>query len=256
MSENESLFKKVVFVLKDFFNPKEWVATLRSIPSLVLTLCVIANTMMNILANKSIINLPYLVQDAGLLFSWVGFLAGDLVVRGFGTKNSLRVSITTLVVSLLISCLLLAVSYIPGEWSPIYNYDESYSEVINESINSIIGNQWYVILGSALASLCGLIINNVTQGTLLKVIIKKHGDHYPGYLIAGGLSTIIGQFIDNLIFALVISVNFFGWTYKQVLMCSLMGALVELVCEMVFTPITYKISQNWKKNGIGIEWIK
>ena len=39
-------------------------------------------------------------------------------------------------------------------------------------------------------------------------------------------------------------------------MCSLLGALVELVVEMIFTPLTYKISQNWAKNKIGQDWMK
>lgn len=257
MSENEQQTKKGFFyVLKDFFNPKEWIKTLRSIPSVVFALCVLANVLMNILANKSIINLPYLVQDAGIIMSWVGFLAGDLIVRAFGTKNAIRVNITCLLLSLFVSALLLIVSFVPGEWSPVYEYAEEYADMINSSINEIIANQWYVILGSALASLVGLITNNLIQGTMLKAIIKKHGDHYIGYLFASAISTIFGQFLDNLVFAAVISLHFFGWTVAQVFMCSLFGALLELVLEMIFTPITYRISLNWKKNGIGTEWIE
>lgn len=256
MSENEEQKKGLFYVLKDFFNPHEWIKTLRSIPAVIFALCVLANVLMNILANKSIINLPYLVQDAGIVLSWIGFLAGDLLVRAFGTKNAIRANITALLISIFISGLLLATSLIPGDWSPVFENGEEYTEVINSSINEIIANQWYVILGSALASTVGLISNNLIQGTMLKSLIKKHGDHYIGYLFASAMSTIVGQFLDNLVFASVISLHFFGWTVTQVFMCSIFGALLELVVEMVFTPLTYRISLNWQKNGIGTEWIK
>ena len=241
--------KKLLLNIKDLFNIKEWFRDLKSIPSLLLTFCILASVLMNILANKSIINLPYLVQDAGLFFSWMGFLAGDLVVKTFGTKTSIRVSITTIIISLFISVILIVASIVPGIWSSSYNNDGTINESINIAINSVIGNVWYVIIGSAIASFIGLISNNLIQGSLLKFFEKRN--NYFTFLIASTTSTIIGQFLDNLIFALIVSINFFGWSIEQALMCSLFGALVELIFEVIFTPITYRISLKWEKEGFG-----
>ena len=243
---------------KDFFNPKDWIKTLRSVPAMALALITVATVLMNILANKSIIEIPrsgngdyWLVQDAGIIMSWVGFLVGDLLVKNFGPKNAIRVNLTCLGMSLFISALLAIVGVIPGTWSASY----SFTGQINEALNATMGNVWYVILGSALASAVGLIINGITQGLLLKKIEKKHGDRYWGFFVASAGSTMIGQFIDNFVFAAIVSVPFFGWSWFSVFACSFFGMVVELIFELIFSPLTYKISKNWKKNHIGEYWM-
>lgn len=255
----KQFFKNLGHEIVDFFNPKEWIKTLRSIPSLALALITVATVLMNILANKSIINLPWLIQDAGILMSWVGFLVGDLLVKAFGSKNAIRVNLTCLAISLFISGLLAIVPVVPGDWSPVFDPSINSGDIgsnINAAVNSVMGNVWYVILGSAVASAVGLIVNGLTQGLLIKKIETKHGDKYWGFFVASASSTMIGQILDNMVFAALVSVKFFGWTWNQVLVCSICGAIVELIVEMVFSPLTYKISKNWKKNGIGTEWIK
>lgn len=255
----KQFFKHLGHEIVDFFNPKEWLKTLRSIPSLALALITVATVLMNILANKSIINLPWLIQDAGILMSWVGFLVGDLLVKAFGSKNAIRVNLTCLGISLFISGLLAIVAVVPGEWSPVFDPTINPGDLgsnINAAVNSVMGNVWYVIFGSAVASAVGLVINGLTQGLLIKKIETKHGDKYWGFFVASAASTMIGQIIDNMVFALLVSVKFFGWTWTQVMVCSLTGAIFELIIELVFSPLTYRISKNWKKNGIGTEWIK
>lgn len=255
----KQFFKHLGHEIVDFFNPKEWLKTLRSVPSLALALITVATVLMNILANKSIINLPWLIQDAGILMSWVGFLVGDLLVKAFGSKNAIRVNLTCLGISLFISGLLAIVAVVPGEWSPVFDPTINPGDLgsnINAAVNSVMGNVWYVILGSAVASAVGLVVNGLTQGLLIKKIETKHGDKYWGFFVASAASTMIGQIIDNMVFALLVSVKFFGWTWTQVMVCSLTGAIFELIIELVFSPLTYKISRNWKKNGIGTEWMK
>lgn len=274
----KNLIKKIWSFLVDFFNPKEWTKLLRSVPAVALALIFVANVLMNILAAKSIINVPatfastnwftngsnmWIVQDAGIIVSWIGFLIGDLLVKAFGSKNAIRINITSLVLSLFISLLLIGVANVSGEWSPIWNealnpsFDPASGEalIINGALNEVIGNVWYVILGSAAATFVGILVNNITHGILLKKMIKKHGDHYFGYFVAAGASTVFGQVIDNIVFAVLVGMTFFGWSLFSVLMCSLLGGLVELVAEMLFTPLTYKISKNWAKNKIGQEWM-
>lgn len=272
----KNLIKKSWSFLADFFNPKEWAKLLRSVPAVALALIFVANVLMNILAAKSIINVPatfastnwfiggeghdfWLIQDAGLIVSWIGFLVGDLLVKAFGSKNAIRINITSLVLSLFISLLLIGVSKVPGNWSPSFDINGNLlpeAGIINGGLDAVIGNVWFVILGSAAATFVGILVNNITHGILLKKMIKKHGDSYFGYFVAAGASTVFGQVIDNIVFAVLVGIPFFGWSLFSVLMCSLLGGLVELVAEMIFTPLTYKISQNWAKNKIGQDWMK
>lgn len=258
MTKTKKFFSKIWSTLKDFFNPKEWIKTMRSVPAMALALITIATVLMNILANKSIIEIPrlgngdyWIVQDAGIIMSWVGFLVGDLLVKNFGAKNAIRVNLTCLGISLFISAILAVAGAIPGTWSASYDFDGQ----VNEALNATMGNVWYVILGSALAAAVGLIVNGITQGLLLKKIESKHGDKYWGFLVASAGSTMIGQFVDNFVFASVVSVPFFGWSWFSVFACSFFGMIIELIVELVFSPLTYKISKNWKKNHIGEYWM-
>ena len=74
------------------------------------------------------------------------------------------------------------------------------------------------------------------------------------YAVRSYLSTAIGQFCDNLIFALVVSRVFFGWTLSQCFVCSVTGMLVELVLEVLFSPIGYRLCQSWHERDIGKEY--
>ena len=58
------------------------------------------------------------------------------------------------------------------------------------------------------------------------------------------ISTCIGQLVDNLTFALIVSRTFFGWTLSQCLTCALTGAVLELVFEVVFSPLGYRLTQS------------
>ncbi len=259
MTKVKTFFSNIWATLVDFFNIKDWIKTLRSIPSIVVALTVLANVLMNILANKSIINLPWLIQDAGVLMSWVGFLTGDLIVKAFGAKNGIRVNLTALIISLFISGLLAVVAIVPGDWSPVFDPTINTGDIgqtINASCNLIMGNVWYVILGSAVASAVSLICNGLSQGWLLKKLEKKQGDKYVGFFLASAGSTTLAQFIDNVVFASLVSVNFFGWTWKQVLVCSACGAIFELIIELVFTPLTYHIYKKWDAAHIGLKYME
>ena len=39
-------------------------------------------------------------------------------------------------------------------------------------------------------------------------------------------------------------------------MCSICGAVFELVAEMVFSPFGYKMCKKWEKDGLGKEYLE
>ena len=69
------------------------------------------------------------------------------------------------------------------------------------------------------------------------------------------ISTGIAQFVDNLIFAIVVSHVFFGWTWIQVLTCSFTGAVAELLCEILLSPVGYKVVRGWERENVGAAYI-
>ena len=49
--------------------------------------------------------------------------------------------------------------------------------------------------------------------------------------------------------------NGFNWTFMQCLMCALTGATLELIMEVLFSPIRYKVVTKWKKENLGKEYL-
>jgi len=77
------------------------------------------------------------------------------------------------------------------------------------------------------------------------------------------ISTFIGQFLDNFIFSIIVFVFFapifwdgFCWTVLQCSTCALTGALAELLMEIIFSPIGYRITQKWKSEDIGRDYFE
>ena len=84
----------------------------------------------------------------------------------------------------------------------------------------------------------------------------KNKHEFKAYAVSSYASTMLGQFVDNLVFALVFTVPAFGISFLPTLMFALTGAIVELICQVIFSPIGYKVANNWKEQGIGDEYLK
>ena len=221
---------------------------LRSIPASVVALFVISVIAMNILANKTLVQTDYLALDGGILISWLSFLSMDIVVKHFGPKASNRMSIFAVLVNLLVCLIFFIASVIPS------NADD-YS-----AFNQIIGGTWFSLLSSTIAFISSALINNGLNFTVGK-LFKKNPDGKLAFFTRSYVSTFIAQFADNLIFAILtfmifapIFWNGFHWTFIQCVTCSLLGALLELVMEVVFSPIGYYVCKKWKQSNVGEQY--
>lgn len=232
---------------------KEFKLLLGSIPvlSLFFVLSVIA---MNLLANKSInSSYKYLALDCGVTVSWVAFLVMDIVSKHFGPKAATELSIFAILINAVFALIMFIGSVIPGAWGE--SYVEAGSEMINTALNNTFGGTWYVLLGSTVAFIVSAIINNFTNYGIGK-LFKKNPDSVIAYISRSYVSTAIGQFADNITFAFLVSKIFFGWTILQCVACAFIGMIIELLCEVLFSGIGYKICQNFKKNDVGKEYFE
>ena len=229
---------------------KETVLLLRTIPSVVVALFVVSVITMNLLANKTLVQTEYLAIDGGILVSWLSFMFMDIVTKHFGPKAATRLSIFAMLVNLLACLIFYVVSIIPS------NADD-YSK-----FNEIFGGTWFILLSSSIAFLCSAIINNVMNWVIGKAF-KKNPDGKLAFVTRSYVSTFIGQFCDNLIFAILTFMLFapifwdgFHWTFVQCVTCSLIGAGLELILEVVFSPFGYWVCKNWKKQNIGHQYFE
>ncbi len=226
---------------------------LKSVPTAITVMFVAALIAMNLLANKSIdIPLDYLALDCGIAVSWFSFFAMDMITKHFGPKAATQLSIFALLVNLLFCLFLFIGSVIPGSWGEAYT-DVGVDGTVNGALDRTFGGTWYVILGSSVAFIASAFINNFSNFGIGK-LFKKNPDGALAYILRTYVSTAIGQFADNFIFALIVSHLFFGWSMVQCVTCALTGMLAELLCEAVFTFFGYKITKRWKARGVGKEY--
>ena len=222
---------------------------LRNIPAVIMAMFVVAVIMMNLLANKTIVQTDWIALDAGIVISWLSFMSMDVITKHFGPKASTKVSIFATFINLLVCGIFWVVSIIPST-------ADDYTE-----FNSIFGGTWFILLGSTIAFIASAFINNFLNWGIGQAF-KKDPDGKLAYVTRTYISTATGQFFDNLIFSMIVFMGFapifwdgFSWTFIQCLMCSLTGAVIELIFEVIFSPIGYKITQRWKANGVGKEYI-
>ena len=229
----------------------EYKILLRSIPSLIVGLFIVAVVSCNILANKTIVEVgDWFALDGGIVVSWLIFLCMDMVTKRFGPKAATRLTLVAAAVNLLVCGLFYIVSVIP---TPTNDYT---------ALNGILGGTWFILLDSTIAFIVSGIINNFINAGIGKAF-KKNPDGKLAYISRTYVSTFIGQFIDNLIFGMLTFMVFapifwdgFSWTFAQCVTCALTGAIAELLMEIVFSPLGYKICNKWKAEGVGKEYLE
>ena len=226
----------------------EFKTLMRSIPSIFVVLFCASVIAMNLLANKSI-DLPveWLALDVGFIVSWMSFLTMDIVTKHFGLKAANQLTFVGIGINLLLCLIFFLGSIIPGTWGEAF-VEEGISGSINAALDNTFGGTWFVLLGSTIAFAVSGIVNNVLNWLIGKSFKK---DNFLVFALRTYVSTGIGQFVDNLIFALIVSLNFFGWSIVQCLTCAATGMIAELLCEIVFSHLGYYMCKKWKKEEVG-----
>lgn len=227
---------------------KDYKILLRNIPSTIISIFILSVVCANLMANKELINYKYVALDCGYIFSWLMSLCMDIICKRWGAKASIKVSLLALVANLTVCGIFALLALSPGKWGAFYT-SENFE--VNNALNETFGGTWYVVFGSALAFITSSITNALLNNVIGKSL-KSNG--FFSFALRSYVSTIIAQFVDNLIFATVVSKIFFGWTWSQVFICSAVGAVFELVCETIFSGIGYRIVKNWEKENVGQEY--
>lgn len=223
---------------------------LRTIPANVVTLFAVSVVCMNLLANKTLIQLDWIALDGGILISWLSFMCMDIITKHFGPKASSIISLHAVSINLLTCLIFFVASIIPSTADDYTAFD------------GIFGGTWFVLLGSTVAFLSSAVINNILNHTIGKCF-HNNPDGKLAYAMRTYISTFIGQFLDNFIFSVIVFVFFapifwdgFCWTVLQCATCALTGAMAELLMEIIFSPFGYRITRKWKDENIGKDYFE
>lgn len=224
---------------------------MRSVPCSVVALYAVSVILMNLLANKSIdTGLSWFALDGGLTVSWLSFLVMDMITKRFGAKASIQISVFAMLCNLLVSAILFIVSSIPGYWGEYYTYG---MVEVNQALDATFGGTWYVLMGSTIAFMSSAVVNALINSAIGRATTSSG---FGNFALRSYVSTLIAQFVDNMVFSTIVSHVFFGWTMPQVITCSLTGCAVELLCEVIFSPIGFKVTKKWEEEHVGEEYLK
>ena len=228
---------------------REFRLLLRSIPALTVSLFVVSVICMNLLANKTLLQLDWIALDGGILISWLSFMCMDIITKHFGPKASNSVTVLAVLINLLTCLIFFVASAIPTNAGDFGAFDR------------IFGGTWFILLGSTVAFLASAVINNSLNWLIGKSFYKKP-DGRLAYAARTYVSTFVGQFLDNFIFSVIVFVFFapifwngFHWTVLQCVTCALTGAVAELIMEIAFSPIGYRITKRWTREKVGEEYL-
>lgn len=234
------------------FDFQDWKMLLRSIPGLVTALSVMTVTIMNLMASKVIIVTPWLGITGGFIISWLPFLLGDIVVKTYGAKAATKLTILGLLVNL--ACI--------GLFQIIVSVQIGGDPNTYAAFNSVFAQTWQIFVASSIAFVLSGVVNNFTNAGI-GAMFKTNPDGKVAYMCRTYVSTMLGQFIDNFIFTGLAFMVFFklsigttlGYSWGAVIGTSLLGAVVELLMEVIFSPIGYKICQKWRKETVGADYL-
>ena len=225
------------------------------VPPILMTLFVLSVIIMNLLANKSIDlswvpgnngAYPWLALDCGLLVSWLAFFTMDITVRRFGPKASTQLTVVAVCINLITCALFYLAGTISGFWGE--SYVEVGGDIINNALDNTISGTWYVLMGSTIAFISSAVVHGLVSTAVRKLFKDK--ESLKSYAVCSFVATSIGQFTDNMIFALIVSHIFFGWNLLQCIMCSLTGMFMEFIFSAVFVPLGHAISNHIKVKGV------
>lgn len=187
----------------------------------------VAVIMKNILATKTW-KIGFLTAPAAYIFEPVTFIAQDVETETRGYTSTKRMIYWGFFLNLIVALACQIAIILPNASAPI----------IQEAFSVVLGNVPRILFASLTAYLIG--------GTLNVKIMAQMKDKGSSSLFSRAVvSTMVGQLVDNLIFA---SLAFLGvMEVTQIIYMALSMTLLETLYEIVFFPLTRLYIRKFKE---------
>jgi hypothetical protein len=181
------------------------------------------------IASSKIVDLGRFTFDGGTLLFPLSYIFGDILTEVYGYKKSKSVIWLGFCSALIMSLVLIIVGRLPP--APGWDNQDAY--------NKILGLTPRIVLASLAAYFCGEFVNSFV---LAKMKILTQGKWLWTRTIG---STVVGEFVDSLIFVLI---AFAGILPDHLLFVVIVSNYVfKTLVEILFTPLTYKVVDFLKK---------
>ena len=180
----------------------------------------------NLFEMKTLGTPAFAFAGGGILLSWATFMIMDITTELFGKKETMKIYTFAGLINLFIVVLSQVVILIPGV------YPEQ-----NAAFAQIFSNGVRTALSSFTAFWFG---NFVNMQIMIKLKSKANSNSKFLLFIRAVVSTIFGQFVDNLLFATLafapIGLSLFETSWTTILTTSLFGTFMETIIESCFVP--------------------
>lgn len=172
----------------------------------------------NILATKQI-DIAIFTVTTGILVSPIVFIIQDIIAEIYGYKDAKKMVLLGFLMNFVGVLLFTLAIKLP---SSTYWFNQ-------EAFSSILGTTFRI----SIASFTAYIIGSLTNSKIM-VLLKNR---FPKSLFIRAISsTIVGQFLDNAVFAFI---GFFGLLPISAIISMVVGGtLFEVLYEIIFYPIT------------------
>jgi uncharacterized integral membrane protein (TIGR00697 family) len=195
----------------------------------------------NVASSAKIVDLGFslfripLAFDGGTLLFPVSYVFGDILTEVYGFRASRRVIWTGFIALALSSGVFFLLRALPAEarWEE-YAGSAAYDAILGGMSTG----------GIALASLAGDWVGEFSNSVVLSRLKVLMGGRFLWVRTIG--STLVGEFLDSLIFVLAASIaGVFSWALFASLV--LTNYLFKCIIEALMTPLTYLVTARLKK---------
>ncbi|MFN0278661.1 MAG: queuosine precursor transporter [Pyrinomonadaceae bacterium] len=177
---------------------------------------------------------PFVFPGAIVVFPFA-YIFGDILTEVYGFSRTRRVIWLGFITAALLAIVLVIVQFLPS--APNWSFQQGYEQ--------ILGVVPRVVLGSLLAYWAGEFVNSYV---LAKMKIWTDGKMLWSRTIG---STVVGQFVDSIVFGVVAFAGIIPWS----VIITLIGSIYvfKVLYEILATPLTYFIVNRLKRaEGIDV----
>lgn len=188
-----------------------------------ITALFVAVLLISNIASTKIMDLGILSIDGGVIIFPLSYIFGDILTEVYGYKRSRKVIWLGFISALIMSAALMIVGAMPADaqWG------------LQDAYDSILGLTPRLVIASLIAFFSGEFSNSFI---LAKMKILTKGKMLWTRTIG---STIVGEFVDTVVFVIV---AFYGiFPNSLILELIIANYLLKTGMEVVLTPVTYKI---------------
>ncbi len=204
---------------------------------------VIVAVMMNIFAMKPLsFGSSIIICDGGLIISWAVFMISNVIVEVWDERTSIVLVTFAAIVSfviMLIGRLIVLIPTLP-----------EYAEQSN-AFALVFSNGPRTILASVIAFWTGNFVNVHIIYKVKLALERKAKDNRFFLFLRAAVSTLFGQFADNIIFMVLafapIGLSVYEMAWYDIITAVLSGTVIELVVESCLVPFITMPLVRWAK---------